>query len=279
MSDDTSNPVRYFGQQVRRARRSTGWTLREFGQRIGYDAGQISRIENGRRPPTELFARMCDRAFPGRDGWFSEFYAESRTWIATLPWFRGWVQHEQRAATLRMWQPSILSGLLQTEDYARAILATEPGVADEDVTARLTTRLARQATLTQDDPPAAWFLVDEAALRRRVGSPEIMAVQMAHLAGVARLPSLTIQVVPDIEHAGLLGGFAVAERAAYVETAVAGQVFEDAEIITGLLTRFDTLRNEALRGSESLALIERMCEQWKATGGKAATQDPMAENA
>jgi hypothetical protein len=279
MSDGTSNPVRYFGQQVRRARRSAGWTLREFGQRIGYDAGQISRIENGRRPPTELFARMCDRAFPDRHGWFSEFYAESRTWIATPPWFRSWVQHEQRAATLRMWQPSILSGLLQTEDYARAILATEPGVADEDVTARLTARLARQAILTRDDPPAAWFLVDEAALRRRVGSPEIMAVQMAHLAGVARLPNVTIQVVPDIEHAGLLGGFAIAEHAAYVETAVAGQVFEDAEIIAGLLTRFDTLRNEALRGSESLALIERMCERWKATGGKAATQDPMAENA
>jgi transcriptional regulator with XRE-family HTH domain len=60
-------------------------TLAEFGQRIGYHPGQISRIENGKRPPTELFAQMCDRAFPDRDGWFSEFYAESRTWIATPP--------------------------------------------------------------------------------------------------------------------------------------------------------------------------------------------------
>ena len=85
MSYGTSNPVRYFGQQVRRARRAAGWTLTEFGQRIGYDPGQVSRVENGKRPPTELFARMCDQAFPGRDGWFSEFYAESRTWIATPP--------------------------------------------------------------------------------------------------------------------------------------------------------------------------------------------------
>ena len=90
MSYGTSNPVRYFGQQVRRARRAAGWTLTEFGQRIGYDPGQISRIENGKRPPTELFAQMCDRAFPDRDGWFGEFYAESRTWIATPPWFRSW---------------------------------------------------------------------------------------------------------------------------------------------------------------------------------------------
>ena len=279
MSYGTSNPVRYFGQQVRRARRAAGWTLAEFGQRIGYDPGQISRIENGKRPPTELFAQMCDQAFPDRDGWFGEFYAESRTWIATPPWFRSWVEHEQQAATLRIWQPGVLSGLLQTEDYARAILTIEPGVTDDDVSARLTARLARQAILARDDPPAAWFLVDEAALRRWIGSPEVMAAQLAHLAGLARLPNVTIQLVPNIAHAGLLGGFAVAERAAYVETAVAGQVFEDADIIAGLLTRFDTLRNEAFRGSESLALIERMCEEWTATGAKAVTRAPTAGNA
>jgi transcriptional regulator with XRE-family HTH domain len=279
VSEGTSNPVRYFGQHVRRARLAAGWTLAEFGQRIGYDPGQISRIENGKRPPTELFAQMCDRAFPDRDGWFSEFYAESRTWIATPPWFRSWVEHEQRTATLRLWQPCVLSGLLQTEEYARAILAVNPSVTEDQISERLTARLARQALLTRDDPPSAWFLVDETALRRRVGSPHVMAAQLAHLAGVARLPNVTIQVVPNIEHAGLLGGFAIADRAAYVETAVAGQVFEDPDIIAGLLTRFDTLRNEAFRRSESLTLIERMCEEWKAAGEKAATQATTAENA
>jgi transcriptional regulator with XRE-family HTH domain len=279
MTDGTSNPVRYFGHQVRRARLAAGWTLAEFGQRIGYDPGQISRIENGRRPATELFAQMCDRAFPERSGWFSEFYAESRTWIATPPWFRSWVEHEQRAATLRIWQLGVLSGLLQTEDYARAILAVDPGVTDDQVNARLAARLSRQAILARDDPPAVWFLVDEAALRRCVGSPRVMAEQLAHLTGVARLPTVSIQVVPNIAHAGLLGGFAVAQHAAYVETAVAGQVFEDPEAIASLLTRFDTLRNEAFRGSESLTLMERMCEEWKATGAKAATQGPTAGNA
>jgi transcriptional regulator with XRE-family HTH domain len=279
MSDGTSNPARYFGQQVRRARRAAGWTLAEFGQRIGYDPGQISRIENGKRPPTELFARMCDRAFPDREGWFSEFYAESRTWIATPPWFRSWIEHEQRATVLRIWQLGVLSGLLQTEDYARAILTVNPGVTEDEVSARLAARLARQAILTRDDPLTAWFLVDEAALRRCVGSPSAMVGQLAHLAGVARLPNVTIQVVPSTAHAGLLGGFALTERAAYVETAVAGQVFEDAEIIAGLLTRFDTLRNEAFRGSESLTLIERMCEEWKATGVKAVTQATTAGSA
>jgi transcriptional regulator with XRE-family HTH domain len=279
MSSGIHDPVRYFGRQVRKERLAAGWTLAEFGQRTGYDPAHVSRIETGKRPATEVFARSCDQAFPDRAGWFSEFYEESRTWIATPPWFRCYVSHEQRALTLRNWFPSLIDGLLQTEDYARRILAVSPGVTDEEVDARIAARMRRQEILTHESPPAAWFLVDEAALRRRVGSPDIMAAQLTHLAAVARLPNLTIQVVPAIEHAGLLGGFSLTERAAYVETAVAGQVFEDPEIIAGLLTRFDTLRNEALRASESLTFIERMCEEWKATGARAATQETTAEHA
>jgi transcriptional regulator with XRE-family HTH domain len=271
MGDGTNNPVRYFGRQVRKERLAAGWTLAEFGQRAGYDPAHISRIERGERPATEVFAQMCDQTFPHRGGWFGEFYEESRTWIATPPWFRNYVSHEQRAATLRNWFPSLLDGLLQTEDYARSILAVSPGVTDEEVNARLAARMKRQALLTRQDPPAIWFLVDEVALLRDVGSPDVMATQMTNLAAVAALPNVTIQVVPLIAHAGLLGGFSLTEHAAYAETAVAGQVFEDAEIIASLLIRFDTLRSEALRASESRALIERVGEQWQATGARAAT--------
>ena len=251
-SDHTTWTV--YTSSERRARRTAGWTLAEFGQRIGYDPGQISRVESGKRPPTELFAQMCDRAFPDRDGWFTEFYAESCTWIATPPWFRSWVEHEQGAATLRIWQLGVLSGLLQTADYAHAILTVNPGVTQDEVGARLAARLERQAILARDEPPTAWFLVDEAALRRHIGPPEVMAAQLAHLAGVARLPNVTIQVVPATTHAGLLGGFALTERAAYVETAVAGQVFEDAEIIAELLipgVRVPDLDRADVRGMES----------------------------
>jgi hypothetical protein len=269
MVSGTSNPVRYFGLQVRKARLAAGWTLAEFGQRTGYDPAHLGRIENGKRPATKLIAEMCDRAFPERGGWFGEFYEESRTWIATPPWFRDWVDREQRAVCLRNWYVGVLDGLLQTEDYASVIQGVTPGVTDDEVSARVAARMKRQAILTRDNPATAWFLLDESALRRCVGSPEIMAAQTA---AIARLPSVTIQVVPAIAHAGLVGGFALTESAAYVETAVAGQVFEDAEIIASLLTRFDTLRSEALRASESLALIERTGEEWKATGARAATQ-------
>jgi transcriptional regulator with XRE-family HTH domain len=279
MSDSTNDPVRYFGRQVRKERLAAGWTLAEFGQRIGYDPAHVSRIERGARPATEVFAQLCDQAFPDRTSWFSEFYQESCTWIATPPWFRNFVGHEQRAKTLRNWFPSLLDGLLQSEDYCRRILSVSPGVTDDEVTGRLAARMKRQEILTRSEPPTAWFLVDELALHRLVGSPEIMAAQMTHLAAVAQLPSVTVQVVPAIAHAGLLGGFSLTERAAYVETAVHGQVFEDPEIIARLLTRFDTLRNEALRASESLAFIERTGEKWKATGARAATQGTTAEPA
>jgi hypothetical protein len=276
-----SSPARYFGRQVRRARAAAGWTLAEFGQRTGYDAGQVSRIETGRRPPTEMFAACCDRVFPDRAGWFAEFYAESRLWLATPAWFRGWTEHEQRTAVLCDWQPAVVTGLLQTEGYARAVISAGPGVTAEQVSGRLAARMARQAILAREDPPspAATFLVDIAALRRCTGTAEVMSAQCAHLAGVARLPNITIQLVPDIAHAGLLGGFAIADaKAAYVESVVAGQVFEDTETVTALTVRFGTIRAEALRASESLTLIERMREAWK-TGESPAIAGTMAETA
>jgi hypothetical protein len=131
----------------------------------------------------------------------------------------------------------------------------------------------------------AWFLVDEAALRRRTGTPETMAAQLDHLATMAGLPNVTIQVVPDVAHAALTGGFALAEAAkvtaAYIETALTGQVYEEAGAVRELATRFDALRTEALRGTESLHLIEEVASQWRqqTAGASPATQAPTAASA
>ena len=211
MSDGTSNPIRYFGQHVRRARLAAGWTLAEFGQRIGYDPGQISRIENGKRPPTELFAQMCDRAFPDRGGWFSEFYAESRTWIATPPWFRSWVENEQHAATLRLWQPCVLSGLLQTEEYTRALIRQGSAVTEEEIVRRGELRASRQEILRRPDAPQLWAVVDEGALRRPVGGAEIVREQLKHLIEVTDHPAVTLQVLPFEAgaHAAMGGPFTI----------------------------------------------------------------------
>jgi transcriptional regulator with XRE-family HTH domain len=257
----TTDPARYFGRQVRKARTAAGWTLKEFGDRIAYSTGQVSRIESGKRPPNEVFAKACDTAFPGLNGWFSDFYAESREWLATPPWFRPWTEHEQSARVLRVWTCGHFSGLVQTEDYARAVLASEPGVSEEQVAERTAARMARQRVLTRDDPPAVWFLIDEAAMFRRVGSPEIMAAQLRHLAAVASLPAVTVQVVPSVVHAGMSGSLAAADNAAYIDTAAGGMVFEDAETVRALTIRFDTIRAWARPASELAAIISEAAIQ------------------
>ena len=112
-------------------------TLAEMGRVVGYHKSQVSRVERGVRAPTRKFAQMCDLAFPGRGGWFLRFYEDSRQWSAMPPWFRNWIEHEQRAVNLRIWQPSSLSGLVQTETYALAQLRTFPGATAEQVAERL----------------------------------------------------------------------------------------------------------------------------------------------
>jgi hypothetical protein len=260
MSADASDPARYFGREVRRARLAAKMSLADLGRIIGYHPSQVSRVERGLRAYTEQFAQMCDKSFPERGGWFHRFYLESRQWRATPPWFRNWIEeHEQHAVSMRIWQPSSLSGLLQTEAFALALLRTFPGATATQIDERVAARMARQAILTRENPapPMTWFLVDEAAVHRCIGSPLVMAGQLARLLTVAERPNVTIQVVPNTAHAGLTGGFVIAEKtarsAAYIETALGGQVFEDPQAVRTLSTRFDALRTEAMRGTEASA--------------------------
>ena len=112
---------------MKKERLARGWSLLEFSAHTGINIGHVSRIENGRSPPTEKVATACDAAFPGRKGWFTEYYEELRRWSEVPASFKSWPEYEDKAASLRDWSPSIMTGLLQTEDYARALLTTLPG--------------------------------------------------------------------------------------------------------------------------------------------------------
>jgi transcriptional regulator with XRE-family HTH domain len=267
----------HFGRQMRKERLAHGWSLREFHDRTGVDIGHASRIETGKAPPTEMVAKACDVAWPERRGWFLEYYEESKSWIPAG--FRSWAEYEDKAVTLRDWYPAILTGLLQTEAYAREVLSVAPAVRQEVVAARLAGRMARQQrTLFRPEPPSAWFVVDEMALYRRVGSPELMAAQMRHLIDVAALPHVTLTVMAAVLHPANESGFVIADSAGYAEHVAGGYVFTEQETVTSLAMRFDTLRAESRRASESVALIERMAGIW-ATGAKAATAAATAGSA
>jgi hypothetical protein len=138
--------------------------------------------------------------------------------------------------------------------------------------------MARQRrVLFRDEPPTALYIIDHAALYRLVGSADTMAGQMAHLADVASLPNVTLQILPAVAHPATQSGFMVADNAAYTEHVLGGLVFTEPETVTSLARLFDTLRAESYRASESAAIIRRAGALW--TGESRATAEPTAETA
>jgi transcriptional regulator with XRE-family HTH domain len=269
------NPATHFGRQMRKEREAHGWSLREFAARSGVNIGLASRIETGKRPPTEKVALACDAAWPERKGWFSEYYAELQTWSEVPAAFKDWSELEDKAVSLRDWWPSFVSGLLQTEAYAAAQLRTYPGVSAETVAARLASRMERQQRLFSRDV-LSWFVIDEVALYRRVGSPEVMTAQVRRLLEVAAMPNVTMQILPAITHPAGASGFVIADEAAYTEHIAGGLVYPTGETVSALMRIFDTLRGECYRVSESTALLERWGEVWT-TGGSRVFPTPTAE--
>jgi transcriptional regulator with XRE-family HTH domain len=257
-----ANPATHFGRQMRKERLARGWTLRDLAAKTGVNFSHLGRIENGKRPPTEAVADACDSVFPERKGWFREYYEESKSW--TPAGFRSWGEYEDKAAVLHAWAPGIIHGLLQTEDYARALIAVEPSVTDEIIRARLASRMERQrrVLLREDEPPTTWFIVDQVALYRLVGSAHVMAEQMRHLAHVASLPRVTLTVMPAVAHPANASEVMITDDAAYTEHMNGGLVYTEPETMSALAVRFDMLRGECYRVSESLALIRETRDLW-----------------
>jgi hypothetical protein len=252
------NPASHFGRQVKKERLARGWSLPKLAEVTGIDNGHWSRIENGKRPPTEKIALAADGAFPERRSWFYEYWSELQVWSEVPSYFRPWSEHELQSGTLRAWSPGNLHGLLQTDGYARAQIAMEPRMTPERLAERVANRIARQQrVLFRDDPPEAWFLVGAASLRNIPGY--VRTPQLQHLLKVAELPNVTVQVVPlESWHPGTSAGFIVADHAAYTEGVTAGQVYADEDSVSAFGVRFDSIRGEAMRVSESVALIREM---------------------
>jgi hypothetical protein len=114
------------------------------------------------------------------------------------------------------------------------------------------------------DAPSAWFVVDVMALYRLVGSPEVMAAQMDRLLGIAALPRVTVTVMPPVAHPANASEFIIVDRAAYAEHMISGFTYTEDMSVSALTVRFDRLRGECLRASESLTLIREMQETWTA---------------
>ena len=240
------------------------------GRAAHCDGSVVSRVEAGLAEPPEGFAEACDVAFPDRGGFFARFWRDQQSWRGPYPpWFLDWLVIERKAVTLRMWEPMLVPGLLQVEEYARAILASwRPDGADA-VEAKVTARLDRQGILRGEAAATAWVLLDESVLARRVGTAVVMAAQLEHLAAVAGQPNVTVQVVPEAAsgYAGLSAGFTAAvtsdgQQAAHLDTGVQGMTVLEPTLVGRTVNMFDTLRAEALPRAASLELIAEAMSRW-----------------
>jgi transcriptional regulator with XRE-family HTH domain len=253
----------HFGKQVRRDRLAHGWTITELAQHTGINAAHLSRIESGKRPPTARIADALDRVLPERRGWYLQWLDDIRTAPEIPAEFRSWSDYEDQTTTLRAWTPTIIDGLVQVADYAAAVIATEPGITSATADARLKARMARQQrVLNRKQPPRVTVLVDELSLYRLVGAAEVMTAQMRHLADVAAVPNVTIQVVPAIVHAGVASAYLLADDAVWCEHVAAGGVYTAPDIVSNVAARHDNLRAECYRASESLELFRELAGIW-----------------
>jgi transcriptional regulator with XRE-family HTH domain len=254
-----------FAAELAANRAKAGLSQDELGSRISYSGSLVAMIEGMRRAPQLDFAKRCDDAL-GTAGTFTRLQQHVRT--TPLPsWFRPYAEIEATATQIRSWQPMVIDGLLQTEEYARAILAAEPNTTEVELEERVAARMARQVILDHPIPPVLWILMDEAVLIRRVGSAKNMHDQLLHLADMSHRPNITIGIVPlsTGAHCGLLGAFAIAEddsnRVVFMETPDVGVIAEHPPTIAHIAHTFDSLRAEALPRAASRDLIRKRAEE------------------
>jgi transcriptional regulator with XRE-family HTH domain len=259
-----------FAEELKLARAAAGLTQEQLADTIHNHPSLIARVETSRAVPTLDFARRCDEAL-ATNGVLARMQPQAKR-VAFVPGFGQYLQIEETAAILRYWEPLVIHGLLQTEDYARALITgTGAGDSEERVDQLVAARLERQAILDREEPPRLCAILDASVLRYEIGGPGVMRGQLQHLIEIARRPNIALHVIPGGTgaHPGLLGsmmiaGFAGHDRpdVAYLETPLAGWLIEDADDVAQVILLYDTLRGEALSQRASAELLAKVVHEW-----------------
>jgi transcriptional regulator with XRE-family HTH domain len=271
-SDGGRNPRQVFGAMVRFYREQAGLSRTDLATRIFKSVSMVQAIELGQRAATPEVTADLEVALDARGALarLREEIGGGLGYQAYPSWFADWPGMEASAARLRWYEPLMVPGLLQTEDYARAVFRTRFGVTDEEVGEKVAARLKRQEILKRSHPPRLWIILDESVLRRPVGGSHVMAEQVGRLARAAQRPNVRIEIIPvtvGAHEGAYAGGFAVADFEAapsvgYQEAAAGGQALEDAERVGILGITWDTLTGEALPRVASAALLEEAAKSW-----------------
>jgi transcriptional regulator with XRE-family HTH domain len=259
-----SSGLALFAAELVAARKRASLSQDELASRITYSGSMVAMIEGLRRVPSLDFAERCDQVFE-TTGTFGRLQQLART--TPLPtWFRPYAEIEATATQLRSWQPSFIDGLLQTEDYARALLSRRPNTGEDDIEALVAARMERQAILDREVPPLLWIVLDEAVLHRRVASEKVMRDQFDHLAEMSRRPNITVEVVPFSAggHYALLGAFTIVEQGdtpyRLPRDGRRGLHCGEPATVARLALAFDTVRGETLPWATSRDFIRKRAD-------------------
>ncbi|MFY9649585.1 MAG: helix-turn-helix transcriptional regulator [Trebonia sp.] len=273
---------RRLGTELRRLRDSAGYKLEEVAGMLGVAPSTLSRIETGKAPTKSAYLSqllelyqvtdagqrqiLVDMAREGhRKGWWAAY-------DDVLPSGLGvYVGLEAEASGLRSYEIAVVHGLLQTTDYARAILrASAPRHTADQIERLVDLRMERQRRLDDNPPLDLWVIHDEAVIRRTVGGPVVMRHQLAHLLVAAGLPGVTLQVLPfdTGAHAGHDGPFSIVEfhdrsdsEVVYVESTAGPIYLEKDREVRACAEVFDRLRAAALPPEASLDLISKAARE------------------
>lgn len=257
--DPAGSVLSFYATDLRRARERIGLPQAELARQAHMSPSLLNKVEATKRLPTFELSALCDERFGTGDHF-------QRLWklvvrYAYPAWFRPWVELEAAAAAIRSFQVQVVPGLLQTEAYARAVLA--PSRPDRAAAEELLTALReRQRVLDRQPPPELWVVLDENVLRRHVGSGEVMRAQLERLVVAAESPGTVIQVVPYSVggHAGAAGPFTAmtldeGPDVLYVDGFRQGQILADPADVKAALRTYDLLTAMALPPDDSVELI------------------------
>ncbi|WP_431041410.1 helix-turn-helix domain-containing protein [Streptomyces sp. P1-3] len=265
--DPSSSLLAFFGSELRRVRLQAGVSQEEAAERAHTTQSMISKVEAAKRVPSEDLARDLDIAFK-TDGYprghFSRLYPLVIRY-AYPSWFLPFIELEREASSMRVFESQIIPGLLQTEDYARAMLtAVRPDNLDDLIAARMT----RQGVFEREAPPRCWFVVDEYVLLRHIGGKAVMGPQLERLLKAAEEPRTVIQVISrDVAaHPGLSGPFTVlgfneGADVLFVDGFSQGRTALDTDEVAEGARAYDLLRAVALSPDASAELIGRHLEE------------------
>ncbi|HXL92538.1 MAG TPA: helix-turn-helix transcriptional regulator [Streptosporangiaceae bacterium] len=260
-----ATPREQLADLLRQARLAAGFSSHQaLARRLNVSRPVITRAENPREAvPSHAVIRDWAQA-TGAD--LAQLIGYENRARSPRSWFAKWADDfEQRATMIRWFEPLLVPGLAETENYARAALSWKPFAADAEATLR--DRLARQSVL---DRAGFHVLILGSVLHREVGDASVMSEQIQHLLDVGERPSVSIQIVPDApDIAGALGGaFAIATEgtsdvAAYSGSAVSGTVHTEPDLITRAVKLFGGLQADALPWKQTRDFLQEAGKRWQ----------------